>query len=287
MSKPLVSICLPTFNGAEFLEETLDSIGNQIYKNFELVVSDNCSTDNTVEIIKEFIAGKDFAFSIHHRERYGIGDNWNNCIKNANGDYIKFLFQDDILYPDCISKMVNCFLENNSIALVASKRKIIYHNSENWKTEWVSKYQDLQDSISHNMNNDLIFDKKLFKHPNFLEDPFNKIGEPTAIMFSRSLVEKIGYFRTDLEIILDIEFYYRTLANFKILVLNEELVGFRLHSDQASRKNKESLMRDFEIFQNLLLKHYFFLLRTKDKIKLLNYFLKGNILKKFKGLKFL
>ena len=99
---PLVSICIPTYNGEAYLQEALDSIQNQDYQNLEVVISDDNSSDNTVSIIQKFKNEVDFSVTIISHTPKGIGANWNNCIKHAAGTYIKFLFQDENAMPDSI-----------------------------------------------------------------------------------------------------------------------------------------------------------------------------------------
>ena len=89
--KGLVSVCIPTYNGAPFLQEALDSVSQQTYRNIEVIISDDASNDKTLEIIQDFKAKASFPVSIYHHEPKGIGANWNNCIRKANGKFIKFL----------------------------------------------------------------------------------------------------------------------------------------------------------------------------------------------------
>ena len=83
-NKPLVSICIPTFNGEAYLEECLHSAINQTYKNIEIIVSDDASKDRTLQIINEITSKTDIPIFIFKHQPNGIGANWNNCIKNAN-----------------------------------------------------------------------------------------------------------------------------------------------------------------------------------------------------------
>ena len=105
MEKPLVSVCIPTYNGSEYIVEALESVLNQTYKNIEIIVSDDKSSDKTLDLVRQCAKTSKFPIVIYTNEFRGIGNNWNNSIKKANGKYIKFLFQDDILLPNCIDLM--------------------------------------------------------------------------------------------------------------------------------------------------------------------------------------
>jgi glycosyltransferase involved in cell wall biosynthesis len=267
---PLVSICIPTFNGGKFITEAMQSAIYQTYTNLEIIVSDDASNDETLKKIEGFKEKTNIPIYIYNHEPNGIGANWNHCIKKANGKYIKFLFQDDILKPSCIEDMVKVLETNKSIALVASKRAFIveasYLNDETKK--WIKGYGNLQEALHLPLNNGMrILDKKLFKSSQFLKSPLNKVGEPPVTLFRKELVNKIGYYREDLKQILDYEFYYRILKKCKIAILEKELVKFRLHQQQATNVNKGNDTLDYDKYDELIYKEYFWYLNYKKKIE--------------------
>lgn len=271
MNNPLVSICIPTYNGEKFIEEALESAINQTYSNIEIIISDDNSVDNTLQIIKEELDRSTIPFYIFNHEPKGIGANWNNCIKKANGKYIKFLFQDDILEPTCIEKMVSILEINPSIKLVVSKRNILVEDS--FKSErtnqWIEMYGDLQSDLDLKQENGFsIIDKKIFKQNSFLIEPLNKFGEPSVILFEKSIVEKIGKYRDDLVQMLDFEFCNRIILKYKAAILNEKLVTFRLHLKQETNKNIGKTS-DLLKYNSIAYKQYFWYLNTKAKKKLL------------------
>lgn len=106
MIMPKISIIIPTFNSAKYIEECLSSALNQTYKNIELIVTDNYSQDSTVSIAR-YYSNYDNRISIYQNSR-NIGPvmNWLAGIKIATGDYIKLLFSDDILSLDCIDNQL-------------------------------------------------------------------------------------------------------------------------------------------------------------------------------------
>ena len=103
---PLVSVPVITYNSAMTVIETLESIKAQTYQNIELIVSDDCSTDNTVEICKNWIEENKSRFAgtkvIVAPKNKGISANYNQGMDNCTGDYIKEIAGDDMLLPDCI-----------------------------------------------------------------------------------------------------------------------------------------------------------------------------------------
>jgi len=270
--KELVSICIPTYNGSKFIAEALNSAITQTYSNLEIIVSDDASKDDTLEIIEQIKKQTDIPIAIYHHQPNGIGANWNNCIKKASGKYIKFLFQDDIILPSCIEEMVDVLQENKSFGLVACKRTFIieesYLNEANKK--WIKTYGNLQKALQLPLKNGIrILNKKVFKSNFFLSSPLNKVGEPPVTLFRKKLVEEIGYYREDLKQILDYEFYYRILKKHEIAVLEKELVKFRLHEQQATNVNRGNDHSDYKKYYRLMYDDYFWYLNNKKKVELL------------------
>ncbi|SDH86943.1 MULTISPECIES: glycosyltransferase family 2 protein [Winogradskyella] len=270
---PKVSICIPTYNGVKFIAEAMDSAICQTYGNLEIIVSDDASIDGTLKIIETYKFKTSIPISVYHHEPNGIGANWNNCIKKAKGDYIKFLFQDDVLIPSCIEQMVNILEQNPKLGMVASKRKFIVEQdlTSDATKLWIEKYGDLQRGLHFKINKNVqIIDRSLFKSNEFLKPPIkNKIGEPSAVLFRKSITDIIGFYREDLKQILDYEFCYRLLKKQDIAIINENLVKFRLHHNQATNVNSHSNISDYKTYNRILLREYFWCLNANARKRLL------------------
>ena len=253
MSK-LVSVCLPTHNGSLYLSETLNSIRKQTYKNIELIISDDSSTDDTIDIIESFKKKVSFPTHITTHIPKGIGANWNNCIINSNGEYIKFVFQDDLIAPNCIELMLNTFIKYDEVGLVASKRDIIYRNKqEDFNIEeWLARFKDLQKNLNLPSEEISIFSKSIMENKDFLLPPMNKIAEPSFTMFHKSILNTTGYFRNDLSQSIDYEFYYRVLKHYKIAIINKNLGQFRLHQNQLTLKNSAKRINENLLFKKII-----------------------------------
>ena len=283
MPNPKISICIPTYNGASYLQEALDSVNAQTFSDFEVIVSDDASKDDTLKIVEEFKKEFDFPVHIFHHEPKGIGANWNNTIRHANGKYIKFLFQDDVLDSTCLEMMYAVLENNKNIGLVASKREFIVNKAKSVETDkWLATYGNLQNQISE-ISGDLVLTKKLFSKKYFLSTPKNKIGEPSAVMFKRQLIDDIGWFDESLKQILDYEYWYRILKKYDIYIINKPLIKFRLHDTQATSVNANSDILDYQLYPKLLYKNYFWLLNYKyQKQFFFLYSVIGRLLKKIK-----
>lgn len=106
LDSPLISVVMGTYNGEKYLREQLESIYGQTYKNIEVIVSDDCSTDNTVEILKGFSRDYGLIFTIN-KKNLGLVKNFEKVLSLAKGDYIALADQDDIWYPGKIEMLLN------------------------------------------------------------------------------------------------------------------------------------------------------------------------------------
>lgn len=120
---PLVSILIPTYNREKYIGEAIESAINQTYKNIEIVIVDNCSTDNTWKILQSYKL-KDGRVQIFQNEK-NIGPvyNWVECFKRAKGEYTKILWSDDWMSLDFIENAISVF--NNDIGFVISPQQIL------------------------------------------------------------------------------------------------------------------------------------------------------------------
>jgi glycosyltransferase involved in cell wall biosynthesis len=137
---PRVSIGLPVFNGEKYLTEALDSILAQTFEDFELVVSDNASTDATREIINAY-ASKDRRIRLHHNERnIGAAANYNRVYQLSNGRYFKWIAHDDLSAPEFLERCVEILNTFSDVVLCYPKTIII---DDCGRT--VGKYEDRLD----------------------------------------------------------------------------------------------------------------------------------------------
>jgi glycosyltransferase involved in cell wall biosynthesis len=242
-TNPLVSICIPTYNGERFIAETIKSALEQTYRPLEILISDDYSSDRTLEIahslldriVDEVEVNPGIQVKILCHDRYGLAKNWNHCILASEGKYLKFLFQDDLLLPNCISEMVELAQKDDQIGFVFCQREVICEDGlefdplygTNLTDHW-GRLQTIQSGL------DLLLD------PNLLQEPLNKIGEPTNVLLSRWAIAQAGEFDPNLVQVLDWDMWLRLFAVGKVGYLEQVLVKFRVHSQQVSQGNAES-----------------------------------------------
>lgn len=268
--QPLVSVCIPTYNGEKFLAEALESAINQTYKNLEIIISDDASTDKTLSIAESFRIRAKIDLRIYNHKPSGIGANWNNCVRKAKGEYIKFLFQDDVLKVDCIERMLKIMLEHPRVGLVYSKREIIANDKSDFIDDFVLNYSNLHEKWGDFIIEQGVISGKIYlKDSQFLNAPKNKIGEPTNVLLRRKCFQLAGYFNENLRQTLDYEYWHRLMKYFDIGFVNEHLSQFRLHHKQASFINKQNIKWENRHLMKSYYANLFWQLNWKNKLKLL------------------
>ncbi len=276
MSQPLVSICIPTYNGAKYIAEAMDSAIKQTYKKLEIVVSDDQSKDDTLIIVESYRSKTSIPITIINHNPSGIGANWNNSVQHANGDYIKFLFQDDVLLPDCIEKMISLATSSENVGLVYCKREILYNPQNTFDLNWVKKFSNLHIYWKDlTIKEGVLPGKTYLKDTGFLNYPLNKIGEPPAVLLHKNVFQKIGYFHTKLNQELDFEYWYRLMPYFNVGFVDKPLIKFRLHCEQATQVNKSTTTKDSTLLPLILFKYVFKFLHRSQQKKLLKIIVKN------------
>jgi len=250
---PLVSICLPTFNGAKWIRKSVNSALGQTYENIEIIVVDDGSTDDTVEQIRSI---DDPRIAVHTNGRnVGLISNWNKCLKLARGEFIKFLFQDDILYPDCVERMMSLFFKYDGIGLVFSARDILVDWNLDEKTvqRWLEYCEVLHthfDSLSEFNSG-----RNLFMQLMRIDFYGNWIGEPSSVLVRKECFERLGEFNARLFQIGDLEMWLRILYFYNVGFIEDRLNAFRIHDKSktvSNTRNHDGLFDQFWLFEELL-----------------------------------
>jgi glycosyltransferase involved in cell wall biosynthesis len=123
--EPLVSIGLPVYNGEDFIEKTLESILQQTFANFELIISDNASTDSTENICRSY-ASKDERIRYYRNEKnLGAAKNYNQLVDMAKGKYFRWAAADDLIAPEYLALCVNTLDNNQDILVSQTKVRLI------------------------------------------------------------------------------------------------------------------------------------------------------------------
>jgi|TARA_B110000211_G_scaffold58678_1_gene65651 glycosyltransferase involved in cell wall biosynthesis len=210
--KPLVSIIMNCYNGEKFLKESLNSIINQTYFNWELIFWDNNSNDDSKNILKSFNDKRIFYYK--SKKLLNLYHARNLALKKIKGKYISFLDVDDLWTKNKLSKQVNFLLRNEKI-------KVIYSNF--FVLNQISKKKFL--GYKRNSLPSGFITQKLMNN--------YKLGILTT-MLEKSIL-KLYKFKNKYNIIGDFDFFIRVSKKFKIVCIQEPLAIYRIHNSNLTR----------------------------------------------------
>jgi glycosyltransferase involved in cell wall biosynthesis len=249
---PIVSVCIPTYNGSQFLRECIDSTLSQTFVDFEILIIDDQSSDNTVDIAKEY-AAKDSRIEVAiNPQNLGLVGNWNRCIEIARGEWIKFVFQDDLLDPECLEKMMVATAFGKPI--IYCDRNFIFES----QTPEVTKQEYLSHlSVQHVFGDTVEVSALQYAEVALKNIGVNFVGEPTSLMFHRSVFYQFGSFNPHLIMICDFEFYTRIAIHTGIVRVPEVLASFRVHGKAASANSKDNRFYRGWVLDGLIFIHDF------------------------------
>lgn len=241
--KPFVSIIVATYNAAKTLEQCIQSIRVQSCSDYELIIIDGLSTDDTVSIIKN---NQDVITTWISEKDGGIYDAWNKGVKRAKGEWISFIGADDTFYPDAIKDYASFIEKNNDKGLL----------------EYVSSKMDLispKNVIIKTFGLPWKWEKSRLK---------NTIAHPGSFHHS-SLFSKYGLFNTNFRIVSDYEFLLRPGKNFNTLFMDKVTVrmaqgGISFNETLMFKEHYQAVITTGKL--NVLIARYYFYLQVSKSI---------------------
>lgn len=261
--QPLVSILIPTYNRADFLEQALESVLGQTYLNIELIICDDSTNWESYNMIQPYLKKDNRIRYIKNPERLEM-KNAQHCLDLAKGSYIGFLMDDDLFALNKVEKMMNYFIQYSDVSLVTSYRKLIDENNNILEDGRFNQKIVEEDTIISGIElGDIV-----------LKNRNNLIGEPTTVMFKKSDLMTLGEFRgKKFTMINDLASWLVLLNKGKALYIAEPLSYFRQHSSQ-NQKNMDYMYKSipdwFEMIESS--RGVGFLQRENDYVEaILNY----------------
>jgi len=234
-TNPKISVCIPTYRGATHLAAAIDSVLAQDFTDFELVIIDDHSPDDTAAVVAHY--RDDRIRYVRNLRNLGPEGNWNRCLEEARGEYFKLLPQDDALAPTCLRRQATVLAEDeeHKIALVFCARSIVN-----------SKGRIVAHRVYPSSKDGVFSGKAVIRA--CVRRGTNLIGEPGAVMFRKSLAESVGRFDGSLPYVIDLDYWFRLLATGNAYGLRAPLASFRVSSGSWSVAIGSRQSRDFSMF---------------------------------------
>lgn len=231
----LVSVVMPAFKAA-WLPHALESVRRQTYRPLELVVCDDSTGERVRDIVEAFAARADFP--VHYsRNSSHLGETGSTArgIRLANGEFVKFLHDDDMLYDDCIATLVSAFEQVPGLALAVARRHLIDERSGLIRDELATAFPACEDVLMD--GRDLI---------DFLADhTLNFLGEPSSAMCRRAQLLEFGDrlpFLGDTRIawVADLAMYVKLMRQGPVAMTCRPMLGFRISRHQFSQHGRDT-----------------------------------------------
>jgi glycosyltransferase involved in cell wall biosynthesis len=234
-SEPLVSIIIMTYNSSKYVLETLESTRSQTYHNLELIVTDDCSGDNTIELVESWIKNNRERFTnaevIKTPVNTGIPANCNRGVKASSGEWIKIIAGDDILLDNCVASFINALTGKPWMRFITSD--MFYINSEGDIVENNdSRYEAIRRYFLSLTAEEQL--KIYARFPLFLNSP--------SFFIHRPALQSINYFDEEFRIYDDLPMIFKILEKgIRIDYIDIKTVKYRVYVDSLSRTINNSI----------------------------------------------
>ena len=235
---PKISVLLPVFNSEKYLHESIDSLLAQNYKDFELIIWDDGSIDNTPGVIANYRDSRIKVF--RNTANQGLFKTLNLAINKAQGKYIRLWSYDDIMKPHCLQAEIEFHQRHPEIGMSYCARDAI---DASGKVIIKAPDDRTPDIISPALAAQIMF-------------YYGSIaGNIATVMIKKAVLEDIGLFREDMQVSGDFDMWVRISAKFPLGFIRESLIYLRKHINQLSRLKGMGavfIKEDKEVIQELM-----------------------------------
>ncbi len=239
-AQKLVSVNVTTYNRAPLLRRCLDSILQQHYSNFEIIVVDDCSPDNTAEVMKDYCTSDNRIKYIRHEQNKGNAAARNTALQHGTGEYVAFMDDDDAwIDQDKLSKQVNIFEAHShqKLGIVCSGVKVIDENN----AETIKRERMPKDLVS-----------VLLKG--------NGIIHNSTVLTRREIIVRVGGFDEKMPRGVDSDFFRRVVVKYKykVYIMDDITTAYYEHGNERMTTNKEkAAAKTLQANARVIRKHFF------------------------------
>lgn len=232
-----VSIVLPAFNGEKYLEQAIDSVLNQSFSNWELILINDCSTDSTKSIMERYAQNDDRIRVINNEKNFKVPKSLNEGFASARGKYFTWTSDDNVLMPNMLEKLVGILDRYSDVGCVYSNMIEIDENGET-----------ICDSFFGNKT----------------EADIIATGCGGSFLYRKELALEVGPYDPDLFLVEDYDYWLRIYSRGKVMYLPEALYCFRMHSESQTTTKKELV---FNKTHKALWKNYWDIIACSNSFK--------------------
>lgn len=223
----LISIVLPVYNGEKYLRESIDSVLAQTYKNWELLIVDDCSTDSSAAIAKEYASKDRRIYYYRNENNLRLPRNLNKGFRLAKGVYLTWTSDDNKFKPTALEKMYDALKNNQNAQFVFASCRVI--NSEGEEIEYIM----VDDKRK----------KQIVGH--------NVVG--ACFMYTRKAYEEVGEYNPDFTLVEDYDYWQRIYAKFNAVAISDILYEYRWHDGALTSTMKKDAFN--KTLEKMLLKN--------------------------------
>ena len=263
--KQLVTVAVTTYQSASYVIETLESIYNQTYENIELIISDDCSRDSTVEVVNKWVSLE------KNKNRFtridvlttpvntGVSANCNRCIAAAQSDWVKFIAGDDILFPNCIADNMGFVISNPNAKILFSQIKV---------------YQDTFEESNFNKSTPGVFPDSLFQDSIDAAIQYklllvsDRIHFTPSYFFNKQALLKVGGYDESNRFVEDYPMWLKlTHSGERLFYFHKATVGYRIHSKALNNTGNNVLFKPSVLKSHAIRKEMVFPFLPWDIVK--------------------
>jgi glycosyltransferase involved in cell wall biosynthesis len=212
-------VCIPAYQAGRHIAAAIDSVLAQNFRNFELIVLDNASTDDTAVIVKSYQDPR--IRLVHNDATLPLTDNWNHAVGLCRAPLVKLLCSDDLLRPDCLRVQYQIMASAPDLAMTACRRDFIDDAGNRMVT-------------GHGLRGLLGQRDRVGVARRVVRHGGNPIGEPGSVLFRRSAFESAGGFVDSMNLVLDVHLWVRLLAHGSFFGVADSLAAFRIRGGSVS-----------------------------------------------------
>lgn len=233
-ARPLVSVCVAAYNDGESIGRGLESVIAQSFSDYEIVVADDASTDDTVKKVLA-LGGTDVRLIRAPRNR-GEARTMNAAIRHSRGRYIKLLHADDELTPDCLATMVDAAMSSSS-GMTFSTREIVLEDPsdpvlQDWAVRYAARYRYFS-SLGDVSDGTALFREQIHGPGGIL---INRLVEPSGALLDRETLEQTRGFHLQMVGHLDIDMWLRAIYGRRVAFVDRPLFRYRRSAVSASSR---------------------------------------------------